>query len=77
MFDPDELRIVALSGDLWLKMLKGKEKKLLDKLYGQFRNGESAEKTLQTVAEFCVIRDQFSEINAALRKSQEPETKEK
>jgi hypothetical protein len=71
-FDHDELRIIALSGDLWLKMVREKEKKVLDKLYGQFRNGET-EKCLLTVAEFCVIRDQFSDINSALRKAQEPE----
>lgn len=69
-FEQDELRIVALSGDLWLKVIKDKERKLLDKLYGQFRNGKPDE-CLLTVAEFCVIRDQFSEINQALRKSQE------
>ncbi len=72
-FADDEMRIVSLSAPVWLKMLADRERKVLNKIHGLFRNGKIEECTPE-LASFCEIREQISEITNALR---EQETKEK
>lgn len=66
-FQNDELKIIAISGPIWVKMLREREQRLLNKIYGGFRN--SQKDFTADLAEFCVIRDQISEITNALKRN--------
>jgi transketolase C-terminal domain/subunit len=61
----DELRIIGLSGPHWIRMLREREKRILDKVYGEFRNGRHEH--IAALAEFACVRDQIQEIENAIR----------
>jgi type II secretory pathway predicted ATPase ExeA len=64
---PDELRILTQVAPTMLRLLMAREKRILDKIYGEFRNGQT--KFTAMLAEYASVRDQISEINAALRQN--------
>lgn len=66
-FSNDEMKIIGISGPIFVKMLRDRERKLLDKIYGAFRNGQKD--FLTDIAEFAVIREQISEITSALKRN--------
>lgn len=63
-FSDDELRVMALSAPMIFRMLKNKEEKIVARMYGNFRNGQTEH--LATIAELACVRDLIHEINAAL-----------
>lgn len=65
MFDPDELRIINISAPVFIKMLRTREKRIIDRITGEFRNGRTD--FLALVAELVSVRDQMNEITNALR----------
>ena len=64
-FTPDELRVISLSGGIWLKLLREREARILNRIYGEFRNGKTDHTA--ALAEFCSVRDQIQEITNSLR----------
>ncbi len=61
----DEIRIVALSAPLLIKMLKDREERCIARMYGEFRNGKVEQ--LPNLAELSCIRDIVHEIETAQR----------
>lgn len=62
-FLPEEKKIIGMAAHIWLKMLRAREKDVLNRIYGQFRKPEEVDaKYLPLIAEWAVIRDQISEI---------------
>lgn len=70
-FQPDELNILAYSAPVFLKLFRDREKRVLDRLYGEYRSGKTDFTNL--IAEYAVIREQIHEITTALA-SREQET---
>ena len=64
-FSNNELGLIAAGGSMWFKMLKGREDRLLNKIYGEFRNGQTDH--LANLAEFVCIRDQINELTVAMK----------
>ncbi len=60
----DELRLIAVSGPAWLRLLSAREQRILAKMYGEFKNGNHDQLTL--LAEFASVRDQIHEIHQAI-----------
>jgi hypothetical protein len=63
----DELRILTQCAPTMLRLLIAREKRILDKIYGEFRNGQT--RFAAMLAEFASVRDQIHEINAALKQN--------
>lgn len=63
-FQPDELNIISYSAPIFLKMLREREKRILDRIYGEYRNGKKD--FLEQIAEYAVVREQINEITTAL-----------
>lgn len=66
----DELRIIAMSAPLWLRMLRTREERIIRRMYGDFRNGKTDH--LTAIAELACVRDQIFEIEAAVRQLNKP-----
>ena len=64
-YTDDELRIIAMGGHIWIKMLRNREASILGKIYGEFKNGKTEQ--LTSLAEFATVRDQINEITNAIR----------
>jgi hypothetical protein len=72
-FHPDELRLVVLSAPAILKMLKAREDRVVNRIYGDFRAGKTDQ--IPAVAELAVIRDMIHEIQSVVQtanKEQQP-----
>ena len=69
----DELRIVGMSGPIWIPMLRAREKRILDRIYGEFRNGKFEH--IAALAEFSCVRDQITEIENAIRQLNQEKVK--
>lgn len=67
----DELRILTQCAPTMLRLLMAREKRILDKIYGEFRNGRT--EYVAVLAEYACIRDQIHEINSALRQNDNKE----
>ena len=65
IFDPDELRILSMSAPIFLKILRDREKRITDRMCGEFRNGKVEQ--ISNLAELCSVRDQLREIITDLR----------
>lgn len=65
---PDELRIIGMSGAVWIRMLRDREERLMAKMYGEFRNGKTDH--LTTIAEFACTRDQINELISAMKQNE-------
>ncbi len=63
-FDNGEIAQIAHAGPLFLKMLRRREQSILDKIFGNFRNGVLDHTA--SLAEYCSVRDQISELTNAL-----------
>lgn len=63
-FTPDELRLLGVGGPVWLNMLRSREDRIIQKIYGEFRNGKT--EFLPAIAELACVRDQIYEITSAL-----------
>lgn len=61
-FAPDEVKILQLAGPIFIKMLQDKERKLLLKLHGAYRNGAKDNEFRDMICEFSVIREMQREI---------------
>jgi hypothetical protein len=64
MLTNDEIRVLGLCAPIIVRMLKGREEKIISRIYGEFRNGKTDH--LSSLAEIACIRDQIHEINAAV-----------
>lgn len=67
-FSNDEIKIVELSAPVWLKMLRERETRILDKIYGGFRSGQKD--FLTDIAEYAVVREQIKEITNTLKQGE-------
>lgn len=70
---PEEIRILGLSAPVLLKMLKGREDRILQKIYGEFKNGNTDLALM--LAEFTCLRDQINDITTVLRAHEKEEEK--
>lgn len=66
-FSPDELSLIRISGHIWLKMLKDRERKTLDKMYGLYCNG--ATDFMAIMSEYATVRGQIHELELAITES--------
>lgn len=66
-FHPDELRLVVLSAPAILKMLKAREDRVINRMYGEFRAGKTEQ--LASLAELACLRDMIHEIESAVQAS--------
>lgn len=66
-FTPDELRMIGVGGPLWLRLLKAREERIVNKIYGEFKNNKTDQ--LLNIAELACVRDQINEITAALKQN--------
>ncbi len=70
---PEEIRIIGLSAPQLITMLRAREERILGKLFGDYKNGQT--KHLTTIAEWACIRDQINEITRTLSAHHKQETK--
>lgn len=63
-FTPDELRLMGVAGPTFIRMLRAREERIVNKMYGEFRNGKTDH--LTSLAELACVRDQINEITSAL-----------
>lgn len=61
---PDEFRTIALAGPVWIRMLRAREERIIQKMYGEFRSGRTDH--LASLAELACVRDQVHEIENAI-----------
>lgn len=64
-FTTDELRLIAMSSGVWIRMLEARSKRILDKIHGEFRSGRTDH--LTSLAELACVRDQINEITSAIK----------
>lgn len=62
---PEEIHILGLSAPILLKMLIARKERILNGIYGEFKNGKQDH--LMQLAAFCCVQDQINEIINALR----------
>lgn len=67
-FTPDELRLVGLAGPMMLRMLRAREENLIQRIYGEYKNGKTDH--LASIAELACIRDQTNEITFAMKQNE-------
>lgn len=67
----DEMRILATHAHVFIKMLKQRETRIFDSIYGEFRNG-NLDHTAR-LAEFCSVRALINEIITAIRSHEQGE----
>lgn len=63
-FHVEELRVIAQASPVLLRMLREREERIINKMYGEFRNG--TRDFLCAMAELACVRDQISEIKSAM-----------
>lgn len=68
-----EVRLLGLSAPQLMKLLTEREERLLNKLYGELKNGR-LEQTAALI-EFATIRDLKNDITTALRRHEAQEEK--
>lgn len=68
IFTSDELRLIGVHGNLWIKILKSREERIISKIYGEFKNGK--ENHLTAIAELASARDQINELISALKQNE-------
>lgn len=73
MFTPEEIRIIGLAAPQMLKLLEGREQRILNKIYGAWQNGETEH--LASLAEWASLRSQMNEIKTVLTQHHSQETK--
>lgn len=64
-FSPEEVRMLGVGAPALLKMLRSREENLLNRIYGEFRNGRTD--FISLLAEWATYRDQINDITRALR----------
>lgn len=64
-FTPDDLRLIALSHTVFIRMLRAREERICARMYGDFRNGKTEH--LASIAELACVRDQIHEITNAVK----------
>lgn len=69
----DEVRLLGLAAPQILKLMQEREKRVLARMYGEFKN--SKQDQFMNVAEFACIRDIINDINSALRQHTAQEEK--
>lgn len=67
-YSTDDLSLLTVYGPVMLRMLQARESRLLNKLYGDFRNGNH--NPITQLAEWASVRDQINEINNGLRQAE-------
>lgn len=73
MLEPEEIRLLGLSAPLLLRMLKRREERVLNKIYGEFTNGKHDQ--LTNLAEWASLQSQIRELNAVLAQHHSQEEK--
>lgn len=61
----DEVRILSLNAPENLKLLRFREVRILNQIYGEFKNGKTDHIT--NLATWCCIRDQIRELETILK----------
>lgn len=64
-YEGDDLKMIMISGPLWLRMLAERERRILNKIHGAYKNGEK--EFMGMLAEYATIRDQIVEVTNALK----------
>lgn len=67
-FTPDELRLIAHAAPQMIRMLRAREERVIQRMYGEFRAGK--ENQLSALAELACVRDQIAEIQSVLRQNE-------
>jgi hypothetical protein len=70
-FTADELRLIGVAGPTMLRMFKSRETRIVDRMYGEFRNGKTDH--LTSLAELACVRDIINEITNALKQLERKE----
>lgn len=70
-FSPDDLRIIALSSTVFIRMLRTREENIVARMVGDFRNGKVDH--LASIAELACVRSQLHEITAAVKQLENKE----
>lgn len=73
MLTAEEIRIVGLAAPQMLKLLTAHEDRILNKIYGAWRNGHTEH--VAALAEWACIRSQINEIKSVLTQHHGQETK--
>lgn len=71
MLNAEEIRLVALCAPQLIKLLEAREARILNRIYGEWRNGKTEH--LTSLAEWASVRDQLSEIKNAIRTNDKQE----
>lgn len=73
MTDVEEIRLLGISAPVLLRLLKKREDRILNKIYGEFTTGKHDQ--LTNLAEWVSVRSQIHEMNSALRNNELQEEK--
>lgn len=73
MTDVEEIRLLGISAPILLKLLRKREDRILNKIYGEFSNGKHDQ--LTNLAEWVSVRSQIHEMNSALQTNTQQEEK--
>lgn len=65
MLTEDEQYLIAMSGASWIRLLRGREERLIARMHGEYRSGKLDQ--LPAIAELACIRDQIHEINSIIK----------
>ncbi len=57
--------MLGVAAPVILRMLRMREMNIMQRIYGEFRNGKTDQ--LTNIAEFCSVRDQINEISSVLK----------
>ncbi len=64
-FSSDEIKILGFAAPIMLKMLNDKEKFILNRMRGAYKNGKKD--FIPDIAEYVVVRDQIEELERTLK----------
>lgn len=70
-FTADELRLIGVAGPTLIRFFKSREIRIVDRMYGEFRNGKVDH--LTSLAELACVRDITNEITNALKQLERKE----
>jgi hypothetical protein len=73
MTDQEEIRLLGISAPVLLRLLRKREDRILNKIYGEFTTGKHDQ--LTNLAEWVSVRSQIHEMNSALRNNEDQEEK--
>lgn len=63
-YTTEELRMIAVSAPVWLRLLEVRQTRILDRIHGEFSNGTHEQ--VANLATLTCIRDQINEIKQSI-----------